>query len=131
MHERHVADGLIPGKRLSNQYGRGRLVLGTLQHSVPAADDLADARDAFAVLTVDAHENVTVAWNQRSERRLDRKRPAALHEHAGMIVAAMRYVVQWRHERGCHVNKSDVARAVVTRVCFLGPQRRSERSGRQ
>ena len=55
------------------------------KHHSLAALILEDPRNAFAIGAIVRHQNLAVFGNESSERRLDRKGPAALQGNADVI----------------------------------------------
>ena len=126
-----VRDRRVGGEQPVDVLRRRRHVLGGLERREPAAHHPGELREARAVRAVDQHQHVTVARHQRVDRRLDRKRAAALHRHADVRPFAVDDGEELAPHVGGHRVERVVPRAPVAQHRRLGRQRRGERARRE
>ena len=131
VHLRHVRDRGIRGESRIDP-GRVRRCAFVVRedHHLPA-EAVHDAHDALAVAAVVRHQNLALARHQRSERRFDRERSAALQGNANVRVLRLDDRGQVATDRRCHCVECAVPRSPVVHHGGLGGLGSRQGSGRQ
>ena len=89
VNQGNVGDAGIGAQEAVDVGGGGRFVFGGFESAERAPEYFADLRQAFAVGTVDQHQDLAVTGHQGADRRFDGEGAAALQWHAVMAGGAV------------------------------------------
>ncbi|MOA00129.1 hypothetical protein D3C78_1194770 [compost metagenome] len=89
VNQRHVGDAVVGAQQAVDVGGRGRFVFGGFEGAERTAQHFADFRQAFAIGTVDQHQDLAVPWHQGADGRFDGEGAAALQGDAVVAVGAV------------------------------------------
>src|SRR5438874_8298211 len=131
VHQRHVRDRGIGGERALDVRGGELRVLRVIDRGQLAAEHPAYSRDALTVCAVLRDQHVSRAWNQRTDRGLDRERAAALHGDALVCARAVNDLQEAFADSAGEGVEVDIPGAPIAQQALPGAQRGRQGSGGQ